>query len=160
MEDFVFLPGQNAPLRQLSHLQIWEIWQAGKKGEPLSGEDARLYEVMEGHLQHARLWDRLNVATDAEINQGGVNLVLHLVFHTVIENQLAEDNPPAVRQVMQALIQKGLKEHDAAHALASVIAWEIYQMMRDNRPYDEQRYVRELRKLPLKVKERHPKKKK
>jgi hypothetical protein len=111
-----------------------------------------MYEVMEHHMQHAALWDRLDTATDEDVEQGGVNLVLHIVFHHIVENQLAEDNPLAVRQVMRALMQKGLKEHDAAHAIASVIAWETYNILNEKRVFDERRFVRELRKLPLQVK--------
>jgi hypothetical protein len=146
-------PNTTAPLmKELTREQIWDIWQAGKRGEALSAEDARLFEIMEGHLQHGALWDRLNVATDDEVIQNGVNLVLHILFHQAIENQIATSNPAATAQVMKVLKQKGMKEHDAAHALASVLAWEMYDMLKRGRAYDEARYVRELRKLPMKVK--------
>jgi hypothetical protein len=147
-------------LREYTRQRLWEIWQMGKKGEPLSEEDGRLYEVMEGHMQHARLWDRLDVATDSDTVQNGVNLELHILFHLTVENQLAADTPPAVRLVMRALLQKGLKEHDAVHAIASVLAWELFDMMQNNRVYDEERYVRELRKLPQKAGQQPAKKKK
>lgn len=150
----------SALLREYSRMQLWEIWQAGKRGETLSAEDARMYEVMEHHLQYAWLWDRLDTAGDDEVVQDDVNLVLHIRFHHIVENQLAEDNPPAVGQVMRVLMQKGLKEHDAAHAVASAVAFELYEMMEKSRPFDEQRYIRELRKLPLRLDANREKKKK
>jgi len=153
------LPELYPMLGEYNRQRVWEIWQTGKQGGALSEEDARLYEVLEHHMQHARLWDHLHEAGEADVEQNGVNLVLHVLFHHVIENQLAADTPPAVRQVMRALMQTGLKEHDAAHAVASVLAWEMYDMMQNHRPYDETRYVRELRKLPLKRKQNARKKK-
>ncbi|HEX9018155.1 MAG TPA: DUF1841 family protein [Anaerolineaceae bacterium] len=145
-------PELNTLFKQYTRQRIWEIWQAGKNAEPLNAEDSRLYEVMERHLQYGKIWDRLDEATDDDVLQGGVNVVLHVLFHQMVENQIAEDDPPAVRQVMRVLLQKGLKEHEAAHAIASVIAFEIFDMMKNNRMFDVQRYIRELRKLPLQVK--------
>lgn len=138
-------------MRQYNRQMMWEVWQQGKAGLALDGEPARLYEVMEGHMQYARHWDRLHIATDDEIMHNGVNLVLHVTFHTIVENQLAGDDPPAVRQVLRVLLNKGLNQHEAVHAIASALAWEIHRTMRDNSLFDPLRYVRELRKLPLKV---------
>lgn len=146
-------------VRELTRLQMWEIWQAGKQGLALDAENARLYEVMEHHMQHAALWDRLDTASDEDVMENGVNLVLHVRFHHIVENQMAEEYPPAVRQVMHLLMQKGMKEHDAAHAIASVVAWEVYNILKEQRPYDEKRYVRALRKLPLQVKSQAGRKK-
>ena len=142
----------SAMMRQINYQKLWEIWQTGKQGGDLSEEDARMYEIMEGHMQYAPLWDRLDRATEEQVTLNGVNLVLHVQFHHIVANQLADDNPPAVRQVLRVLMQKGMKEHDAVHAIASVVAWEVHDMMQKKRVFDTQRYIRALRQLPLRVK--------
>lgn len=53
------------------------------------------------------------------------NLPLHAMFHTVVENQLAEGYAPAMR-AMARLMAEGLSRHDAVHAIGSVVASFIY----------------------------------
>lgn len=142
---------QNNLLKDHSRQAIWVIWQAGKAGEALRDEDARLYQVMLEHPEHTQLWDRLNTASDADIMQDDANLVLHILFHQAAENQLALDTPPATRQVLKVLMQMGQSRHEAVHLIAGAIAWETVKTMQEKRPYNERRFLRELRKLPLKV---------
>lgn len=143
-------------MKEFARREIWKIWQTGKTGGKLSEEDARLFQVLQEHPQHTDLWDRLHEATDTEIIQGETNLVLHVQFHHVIENQLALDQPPAVRQVLKVLMQKGVSRHEAIHLMAGAVAWETYRMLKENKPYDEAGYIRQLRKLPLNVISKKP----
>lgn len=48
----------------------------------------------------------------------------HAVFHTIVENQLAEGFEPTVR-AMARLSAEGLTRHEALHAIASVLAGHI-----------------------------------
>jgi len=136
-------------MKELSRQQIWYIWQMGKLGTIDNEEGERLYNVLLEHPEHAGLWDRLTEASEDDVVQDGVNLVLHVTLHGAVENQLAEDNPPAVRQVLRQLLQKGMGRHLAIHAIANAFLMEIFHVMKDKRPYDEKNYLRELRKVPL-----------
>lgn len=146
-------------MKEFSRSRIWNIWQTGKQGGELEGEEARLYQVLTEHPEHADLWDHLDQAIDEDIMVDGANMELHVVVHTMIENQLAENNPPAAGQVLRVLMQKGLTRHEAVHALAYALVDEISRIQRDRRPYDERHYLRELRKLPSRAMDWHQKKK-
>lgn len=50
---------------------------------------------------------------------------LHASIHTVVENQLAENDEPVVRALAR-LMREGLSRHDAVHAIGSVVAESIY----------------------------------
>lgn len=54
------------------------------------------------------------------------NLSVHAMFHTIVENQLAEGYAPAVR-AMARLMAGGLSRHDAVHAIGSVIVGFVYE---------------------------------
>ena len=49
----------------------------------------------------------------------------HAAFHTVVENQVALNQEPVVR-ALRRLMDQGLSRHDAVHAIASVLAEEIF----------------------------------
>jgi hypothetical protein len=52
----------------------------------------------------------------------------HAVFHAIIENQIAESMEPIVR-AMSRLQREGLSRHDAVHAVASVMAEYLHEVM-------------------------------
>ncbi len=146
-------------MKELSRTQIWSVWQTGKMGAALNDEEARLYNILLEHPENADLWEHLDVASDDDIVINRVNVVLHVLFHLGVENQLAMNDPPAVRQVLNVLLQKGLGRHEAIHGLANALVAETFQIMHDKRPYNEERYLRELRKIPLSIPDRRRKRK-
>jgi alpha-beta hydrolase superfamily lysophospholipase len=56
------------------------------------------------------------------------NLKAHAVFHAIIENQIAENTEPVIR-AMARLSTEGLSRHDAIHAIASVLAEHIHELL-------------------------------
>ncbi len=61
------------------------------------------------------------------------NVRLHAVMHTIIENQLAESVPEVVA-VMERLQREGLSRHDALHAIGSVLAPHLAELLQTSRP--------------------------
>lgn len=59
------------------------------------------------------------------------NLTAHAAFHTIVENQIALNLEPVVR-AMARLTKEGLTRHDAVHAIASVAAEHIYDLLNKN----------------------------
>ena len=57
------------------------------------------------------------------------NLTLHATMHVVAENQLALNDEPVVRALAR-LIKEGLTRHDAIHAIGSVVAEQIYDLLK------------------------------
>ena len=58
---------------------------------------------------------------------------LHATFHTIVENQLAA-NEPVVVETLQRLQNEGLSRHDAIHAIGSVLAAQVYDMLKHEQP--------------------------
>jgi hypothetical protein len=52
----------------------------------------------------------------------------HALFHTIVENQIAEGLDCVVR-AMARLMKEGLSRHDALHAIGSVIAEHLFEAM-------------------------------
>ncbi len=57
------------------------------------------------------------------------NLSAHATFHVIVENQLALPNQVVVRDTVQRLIREGLSRHDAVHAIASVLAVRVHELL-------------------------------
>jgi hypothetical protein len=56
------------------------------------------------------------------------NLKAHAAFHAIVENQLAE-GVDSVARAMSRLNGEGLSRHDALHAIGSVLAEELHDLV-------------------------------
>ena len=55
---------------------------------------------------------------------------LHASMHVVVENQLALNDEPVVRALAR-LTKEGLSRHEAIHAIGSLVAEQIYELMNE-----------------------------
>lgn len=75
------------------------------------------------------------------------NLLLKKTILEVVENQLKDNNPPAVKQAYQMLVDDGYTGRAAKERIGSVVISEIYDVLKENQPYDEERYVKALEEM-------------
>ena len=57
------------------------------------------------------------------------NLTAHAALHVIVENQIALDLEPVVR-AMDRLRKQGLTRHDAIHAIGSVVAENLFGLLK------------------------------
>jgi hypothetical protein len=55
---------------------------------------------------------------------------LHASMHVIVENQLALADEPVVR-ALDRVVREGLSRHDAVHAIGSVVAEGIYDLLKE-----------------------------
>jgi hypothetical protein len=80
------------------------------------------------------------------------NAQLHAVIHVVVENQLALGEE-VVSQTLARLQREGLSRHDALHAIGSVLAADLYELMQESSEATGdalRRYLERLQKLTAK----------
>lgn len=74
----------------------------------------------------------------------------HAVIHTIVENQLALEDQASVRETLSRLMGEGLTRHEAVHAIGSVLAEHIHDLLHEEEPRatgDHARYYDALRQL-------------
>jgi hypothetical protein len=74
--------------------------------------------------------------------------VLNKVIMEVVENQLRDGNPPETKQTLDRLLKDGIEEREAKRLIACVVTSEIYDIMRFEQPYNRERFVNALHRLP------------
>lgn len=65
-----------------------------------------------------------------------------------IENQLAAGQPACTQSVLNKLTLVGYPREESVQMMAMVLAHEVDDMLRENRPFDAEKYERTLRALP------------
>jgi hypothetical protein len=74
------------------------------------------------------------------------NAQLHAVIHVVVENQLALGEEVVV-ETLARLQREGLSRHDALHAIGSVLAADLYELMQESSEATGDAYRRYLDRL-------------
>ncbi len=73
---------------------------------------------------------------------------LKAAYLDTVENQLRDNDPPETRQTLDRLRTEGYSEEDAKVLIASVIAAETYWIMKSGSPFNHERFLRNLQRLP------------
>jgi hypothetical protein len=63
------------------------------------------------------------------------NVTAHAALHVIVENQIALDLEPVVR-AMDRLRKQGLTRHDAIHAIGSVVAENLFGILKADQTDD------------------------
>ncbi len=72
----------------------------------------------------------------------------HALLHVVVENQIAQGDETPVEAVLRRLTDENLDRHDAVHAIASILANHMFELMHgENAALGNDEYYAELEKL-------------
>ena len=134
-------------LRELTQARFQRIWEISQSGRELEGEDARLAEVMERHPEYHEIWEKAETMGTKDVVMDEVNPFMHATVHTTVENQLAEGSPPEAAEALDALLKAGYSRHEAIHFIGAVVADEIYHILKEKRPADNEAIAENLRDL-------------
>jgi len=66
----------------------------------------------------------------------------------VVENQLAENNPPETKVTLERLMKAGESRENAIRYIACALSVEIYGALKNKEPYNNERYINNLKALP------------
>jgi len=58
---------------------------------------------------------------------------LHATLHVIVENQVALGDEIPVRRTIERLQAEGLGRHDAVHAVGSVLAKQVFDLLNERR---------------------------
>ena len=70
------------------------------------------------------------------------------ILRHVVRDQIQAKKPPIVEATFRRLMRSGEEEKNAIELITAVLAADIYDMMNEQREFDEGRYAAALRRLP------------
>ncbi len=73
---------------------------------------------------------------------------LHDATIEVVENQIRDLTPPETKRTYERLLSEGHSEEQAMRLLGCVVVAEIFEIVKQNREFDEERYIQALNALP------------
>jgi hypothetical protein len=125
-------------LRQI----FFRAWRKHGAGEPLDDAEKLVVSVAQRHPEyHALLGDDTAATRDWLPEQGESNPFLHMAMHIAIEEQLAIDRPPGIRQHYALLCRRTGDEHAASHRIMECLGEALWHAGRAGAPPDMQAYL-------------------
>ena len=66
----------------------------------------------------------------------------------VINSQIKDNEPPETKETLDRLQQEGCSREEALKLIGYVVASEVFTVLKENRPYDNEKYISALKALP------------
>ena len=74
--------------------------------------------------------------------------ILRSAFLEIVDNQLREEDPPQTKATYKRLVDQGYSDQEARNLIGCAVISEIYDILKQNKPFVIKRFVRALRRLP------------
>ena len=126
------------------------LWEKAKNNDldGLGDEDRRLAKAMLMHEdEFFNIFEFADVLHDREFDPDtDGNPFLHITIHTAVENQLAAKDPIEVFQFYNTMRKKKCSHHDTIHLIGAILVPLMFDTMKHQKPFDNDRYVSLLKK--------------
>jgi len=114
---------------------------------PLSPLELQIADIIQQHPEyHQYLNGDKHVDQDFTPERGETNPFLHMSLHLAVLEQISTNRPSGITDIYQTLCQQH-GPHKADHLVMEQIAEQIWQVMRNNTPFNDQRYLDACRQL-------------
>jgi hypothetical protein len=77
------------------------------------------------------------------------NKRLNEAILSVVENQIRDGEPPETRQTYERLVEAGYTDKETRDLIGCVVSSEIFDILEEKKPYDHNRFVSALKRLPI-----------
>lgn len=66
----------------------------------------------------------------------------------IVTNQINGNNPPETKLTYHRLIESGYNDDESKAMIGQCLAVELFNMMKHHKPYNKERYIKNLLALP------------
>jgi hypothetical protein len=103
---------------------IDDTWVTMHRYDPLHAPDPKEWNALD-EQERIRLVEQYHRRAHIRLP----NAKVHAVIHAVVESQIALGDEIPVRRTLQRLMSEGLDRHDAIHAIGSILAQHIFDLV-------------------------------
>ena len=131
-------------LRELTRKNLHALWEIAKNGnlDVLSGEQKWLAKVMLDHEdKYFNQFEMADLTYDHEYDvDSEENPFLHITLHAAVERQLEAKDPIEVYQFYNSMRKNKISHHDTIHLIAAILAPLMFNVMRQRKEFDLDKY--------------------
>lgn len=76
------------------------------------------------------------------------NEILREQIFKIVRNQIKDNNPPETKLTYKRLIDLGYNEFETKQLIGQCVAVELFKILKHREPFNETRYIKNLKQLP------------
>ena len=76
------------------------------------------------------------------------NEILREQIFEIIKNQLRDNDPPETKATYDRLQKQGFDDFQTRQLIGKCLAFELFDVMKYGKPYNNERYIKNLKALP------------
>lgn len=125
------------------HRQIFfEVWRKQQNHEPLDPLEKKILSILIQHPEYHFIFANPEKFIDTEYfpELGETNPYLHLSLHLTVLEQIQTNQPLGITALYQQTVAYFQDVHEAEHCIMDSLAKSLYELMRENKPFDEKAY--------------------
>ncbi|HMJ46565.1 MAG TPA: hypothetical protein VK498_04515 [Ferruginibacter sp.] len=77
-----------------------------------------------------------------------VNENMRAIIFQVVDNQIKSNDPPETKVTFKRLLDLGYSKFEVKQLIGQCISVEMFDVMKNQKPFNEKRYVKNLQQLP------------
>ncbi|MCP3930318.1 MAG: hypothetical protein GY705_14585 [Bacteroidetes bacterium] len=74
--------------------------------------------------------------------------ILREQIFEIVNSQITNNDPPETSETYQRLIKSGYNEEESKQLIGQCVAVELFNIFKNNQPFNKVRYIRNLSNLP------------
>lgn len=135
------------PSRDEARRFLIESWRKHRLREVLTPLEDRAARIVALHPEYHALLDAEDaLGREWTPADGEANPFLHLSLHLAVEEQLAIDQPPGLRDAFARLLARRQEQHAALHEVVECLGEVLWRAQRERAAPDGEAYVACLRR--------------
>lgn len=76
------------------------------------------------------------------------NKIMREQIFQIVRNQIKANKPPETKLTYQRLIDLGYTEFESKQLIGQCVAVELFRLLKHREPFNQTRYIKNLRQLP------------
>ncbi|GJL79932.1 MAG: hypothetical protein NPINA01_29210 [Nitrospinaceae bacterium] len=120
-----------------TQVRILEVAAGREEGKTFEELDERIAHIMDLHPEFDEIWKQGELATyPQEIDGQIVSPFVHTVLHVTVDKQITLGQPDFVSVTYKRLLDQGMDNHSALHAIIAVYADLYFASFRQGGQFD------------------------
>jgi len=76
------------------------------------------------------------------------NDILREQISEIVKNQIENNDPPETKIIYKQLTKNGFNDFQSRQMIGQCVALELFEIIKMEKPFDNDRYIRNLKNLP------------
>ena len=145
-------------LRRLNRKHMHMIWKIAKTEglDVLEAKEKQIAKVMLEHQdEYFNQFEMADILGDHQFDpESETDPFLHVIFHTIVENQLEARDPIEVYQFYNSMRKKKVSRHDTIHLIGAILTPLVVSSLQGRRAFDLEQYRSLLKRAKAKKPEK------